>query len=347
MKALFFGTKADWSETFFWKDRPNIVAGTEFRLFDILIHKSSVLEKIIKNGGIRQSYKIPKHIPVILSTIMPDPYLDRLFPGEDNNKYEISVCGKPCYNYIALAKIVNPDLITSIEIPLYDGDNGQIVDFFNKFYRSQLLTLRNYFPVERIIVLVPGRTKEEVQRNVIIAYRLGYRRFGLACADPMQRNARHCRSQIRNDLNIIKKYAKETYLFGITSPRYIEEFSDADFIVTRGWYHTAMKFKQVLTYSGSEKAAVPPILQSGQQSFSQSGILTNISTEKSMKIRSTMVKFNALKNIDVLLSKLQTIQRQKTLEVYAPWPVKAEAVSEQVIAPQHTVVLEASAEIRV
>lgn len=315
MKGLIFTFKADWSATYFWRDFPNIKAGAEIRLFDILTHKSSQLPLLKKAEGARKGYNIPNQIFIVLSTIMPDNNLDKL----DIEKY------------IKCSKIINPDLLTSIEVSLSNGDKGYLVYKKIEEYQRQLIRLRDEFGCEKVIVLIPGRNNFEVEQCARFAYNLGFRKMGLACSDPMQRNCKMTISNIKNDLNILKKYADETYLFGLTSPRHVETFSYVDYIVSKGWYHKTMKFKEKLTHKGAVKVSIPIINGKQQRIISDDGKIC-FANENFLKERRLFLKRGyCLNNILVLLLKFDKIKSQTKLGGFIRCQVKEHQL-EQAIA---------------
>jgi len=317
MHVIYLGVKADWSDTFFWKDRPELNTGVEIRLGDVW---TKLLDMCKTSEGLRKAWKVPIHMPTIVSTIMKDNRLDLTH----------------MFDYMKKLHILKPDFFTTIEVPIYDGDVKDLLKRRFQDYCYQLIRFKQNFKTDKVIVLLPGRTGEETLQCVQFAYDLGYRRFGLACADPLQREQTSYKSQIHRDIKIIKPYATKTYLFGITSPRHIEEFSYADYIITRGWYHTTMKFKQNLTLNGSVPAAVQPIIKPGQQIMSEGTFIHPHNLQELENNRMKVLKQNAFKGIDVLFSKLQSIRKQQSLEVYQKWQEKVEADSEQTIAPQVT-----------
>jgi hypothetical protein len=320
MKGVYLGVKADWPQTYFWLEKPSISVGIEVRLWDI---RPNLLSACQAQGSLRKVWKVPTHMPVMISTIMPDPLLDGLHVRK----------------YIEKIKAIVPDSFTSIEIPLYNGDKGYMLAQRFEEYRLHLIELKKHFPCDRVVVLVPGRNDAETKRCATFAYDLGYTRMGLACADSIQRNPGRSIGQILSDLCIIRNFAKETYLFGLTSPILIEKYSIANYLVTRGWYHTTMKFKRILTHSGSRKIATPSIVPHDQQVFlGDTAVWADTINLENNRMRT--LKSNAVAGIDVLLSKIAAIKHQKRMEEFAPWQEKILAEQEATIPPLLTVVPE-------
>ncbi|MBM3234421.1 hypothetical protein FJZ19_05000 [Candidatus Pacearchaeota archaeon] len=300
MKKIFLGIKANWLETWFWKVKaPSLLnVGVELRAFDILKHRKSTLEPIKKAGCSRLHFGIPQHMPIILSTIMNDRWLD-IFD---------------LFEYADLVKAINPDLLTTIEISLYDGDTGKLEILNKQFFETQLHIFSEY--KNRVVVLIPGRTREESLNEISMAYHLGYRKFGLACADPMQRNQNKCKMHVHRDLAIIKQFpGTESYILGLTSPKNIEEFSEADFLVTKGWYYSAWKFKEKLAITGATKDRIYPILKPCQTYLTMKGC-KKMNIDAWNKIRHNHLRKNAFSNIQVLLEKLYFTKKQTKLKEF-------------------------------
>lgn len=327
---LWLGVKADWGLTHFWRYLRSLVVNVEVRVFDILMHKPSVLKGIHEAGSARAFLGIPVDAKIMLSSIMPDRNLDRLHAE----------------NYLPLINAVKPDLATSIEIPLYDGHGRDLLQFSKEKFVNHLIELKKHISCDIIVVLIPGRSPQETEWFAQKAYSLGFRKMGLPCADSMQRNKRYCVSQIHSDLRVLKKYSSEIYLFGLTSPKNIEEFSYADHVVTRGWYHAIFKFKQELSLNGFQKAVIQPIFNKNQQIFNADGSLHQGDTKQMDKQRMRQLQILAVKAIKTLFTKIFSIKKQQSLEEYAQWSQKEAVIPDQATVPTLTVDLEESEGIR-
>jgi hypothetical protein len=219
--------------------------------------------------------------------------------------------------YVNLIKTIQPDLFTTIEIPIYDGDSGKLLILSKRDYLDQLQILSNNFDKKRIIVLISGRIRKESLAEISIAYKFGFRKFGLTCADSMQRNQSKCRAQIRRDLSIIKKFQDtESYIFGLTSPRNLEEFSGADFLVTKGWYYAAWKRKEKLSRTKNLKDKIYPFFETNNQTCLIKNGIEKINIDLWNKKRHDNFRKIAFSNIQVLLEKLDFMKKQKLLEEF-------------------------------
>jgi len=222
--------------------------------------------------------------------------------------------------YVNLIKTIRPDLFTTIEIPIYEGDSGKLLILSKRDYLDQLRILSNNFDKKRIIVLISGRSRKESLAEISIAYKLGFRKFGLTCADSMQRNQSKCKAQIHRDLSIIKKFQDtESYLFGLTSPRNLEKFSEADFLVTKGWYYAAWKRKEKLSRTGNLKNKIYPFFKDSCQTYFTNNGIEKVDTDLWNKKRYNNFRKIAFSNILVLLEKLNFIKKQKSLEEFTKW----------------------------
>lgn len=300
VNGIFLEISSAWNLTHFWNSEPSLNVGVGIGAYDVITHGSSVLRLIREAGSLREYYHLPLHMTTILHTVMKDTSLDTL----------------DLMRYLALVKDLKPDLFTTIEVPLYDGEEDCIVQLKEKFYRYHLFLLSVYADISKVVVIVPGRNKEEITKNVQFAHSLGFIKFGLACAYSLQKNRSVFKSQTHSDISIIRQFADEIFLIGVSSPRYILEYPQADYIVTKGWYHKPVKFKRQLTPLGSRKFLMPPRQNVSQTLLNSENNLrkVNLSNEKTYRENLFKVKFS--ENIAILLNKLKSTKEQSFLEEF-------------------------------
>jgi hypothetical protein len=318
MVEIIYTTKPDFEATYIWKIKQDFKADLDVGLFDILTHKKPLYQKIEQAGGFREALGIPKNIKFMISASMKDAYLDR-----------------PIEEYLQVIDTIKPDFSTTMEVSLYAGHTGRLLKKLMEAYRDQLKEIKNRgYDLNKWILMLPARNAKEAEQNIQLPLNLGFTRFGLACSDPLKRDTNNAIANIREELNILKKFAQKTYLFGISSPPLIEYFLDADYIVSKGWFYKPMKLKKAITHNGSIRVNYPTI-SPNQWILNPAGGIRPPDIEAVKKIRQNMKQKITLQGIDNFNMKLEALKTQKKLEV-KPWRINQVLELEPVTAWLHS-----------
>ena len=230
--------------------------------------------------------------PVILDYIMKDKKDESLYPPDIINDFFL----------------FQPALITNSDVPIYTDDSPLESQKKFEYFKEELSCLRVYIPLEKVIVLLPGRNKEENSACINFALSLGYTKFGIACADLLERE-QNAIARVRTMLDLLKLYTNDIFLFGISSLSYFELFSDVRYIISKGWHHK-WKFKKKYSSNKCIKINVPKfdILQ---KVFDDGKLKAMDQSDKST-FRNIRRKVFC-RNLIICMNKFDELKTQKTL----------------------------------